>query len=226
MGVTDTDQKNWLHAHATEASLIDAFLDANRINGVATIENKNLAIVAINSFISDTDTTYPGSDSSLPNNWWLDNDFIVNSGNFNIDDETPNAKEIALFAIFRKEAILHIENSTTALNKAEELVTSGTLTGLGDGKADAFRHAYWNALGTAEFGSNIMKLFADAHEWGEAPSNSVTMDFYNNHEGRLLGEAFNFFSSDSEIANAVLQALYNGVLKYINNQGQLVFTNQ
>ena len=226
LNITEANQKSWLFAHRSEASLIDAFLDENRVNGVATIEIKSLATIAINSFIDDTNTTYPGSDSSLPNNWWLDNDFIVNSGNFNIDDETPNAKEVALFAIFRKEAILHIENSTTALNKAEELVTNGTLTGLGDGKADAFRHAYWNALGTAEFGSNMMKLFADAHEWGETPSNSVTMDFYNNHKGRILGEAFNFFSSDSEIANAILQAVYDGVLKYINNLGQLVFTNQ
>ena len=33
-----------------------------------------------------------------------------------------------------------------------------------DGRADAFRHAYWNALGTAEFGSNITQIFTDAHE--------------------------------------------------------------
>lgn len=72
------------------------------------------------------------------------------------------------------------------------------MTGITNGKADAFRHAYWNALGTAEFGSYIMKLFADAHEHGQSGLD-VDMDLYNNHIGRT---------------------------KYINTLGQLVNTNQ
>ena len=47
MDITDTSQKNWLFTHATEASLIDAFLDANRVNGVVDniIKNKSIKIV-------------------------------------------------------------------------------------------------------------------------------------------------------------------------------------
>lgn len=167
---------------------------------------------------------YPGMDDGLPFEWWNDENFIINSGNFDIDDEQPNAKEVALYTIFRKEAVLHIENSIEALSRAEELVADGTLTGIGDGKADAFRHAYWNALGTAEFGAEIMKLFADAHEWGESGL-SVTMDFHNNHHGRIIGNSFNFSSSDSDIEAVVLEALYDGTLKYINSSGFLVTTN-
>lgn len=186
--------------------------------------NEDLVQDIISDFLNDTDTDYPGFELGYPNNWWLDSDFIINSGNFHIDDESPNAKELAWFAIYRNQAILHIENSIVALNKAEELVDSGILTGIVDGKADAFRHAYWNALGAADFGTEIMKIFADAHEWGETGL-SVDMDFHNNHEGRIIGNNFNLFSSDSEIANAILQSLYDGILKYINSLGLLVYTN-
>ncbi len=168
--------------------------------------------------------SWAGMEDGLPYNWWNDEDFIINSGHFDIDDERPNAQEVALFALYPSQALLHIENSITALEKAEELVVNGTLTGIGDGKADAFRHAFWNALGTAEFGSVIMRLFADAHEWGESGL-SVTMDFYNNHKGRVIGENYAFLTSEATISAAILQAVFDGTLKYINNSGVLVPTN-
>ena len=43
LDITDTDQKNWLFANATEASLMVAFLDANRVNGAATAEAMDFA---------------------------------------------------------------------------------------------------------------------------------------------------------------------------------------
>ncbi len=176
---------------------------------------KIFAVSAIEAFMSYTESNYPGLSKGFPYQWWKDVSFIINSGNFDIDDEAPNAKEAALFAIFTSQAISHIENSTVALDKAYELANNGTFTpsSIVDGKADAFRHAFWNALGTAEFGSFVMKLFADAHEWGEAPSDSVTMDFYNNNHGRIVGGDFNFLSNDSVISTAILQALYDGKLK-------------
>ncbi|MGB3606421.1 MAG: hypothetical protein WA775_14545 [Psychroserpens sp.] len=104
----------------------------------------------------------------MPFEWWLDQDFIRNSGNFNIAFEgPPNAKELAVFALFFEDSFDHIENSELAYAKAQALVANGILTGITDGKADAFRHAYWNAMGTADFCSGIMKAFADAHEWGK-----------------------------------------------------------
>ena len=181
----------------------------------------NEAMVNLSSY---TLTSFPGMDNGFPYNWWNDDDFILNSGNFDVDDEKPNAKEAALFALFPQQALWHAQNSRTALDKALELVLNETLTGITDGKADAFRHAFWNALGTAEFGSEIMKLFADAHEWGESGL-SVDMDLYNNHKGRVIGGNFNFFSSDSDISDAILEAVFNGTLKYINSSGILINTN-
>jgi len=186
--------------------------------------NNNLIELSLDSMRLIDENNYPGMNDSFPFGWWNDNEFIINSGNLNIDEQTPNAIEAALFALYPDQAILHIQNSITALNKAEELVTNETLTGIEDGKADAFRHAYWNALGTAEFGSDLMKAFADAHEWGETGL-AVTMDFHNNHKGRIIGGNYNDFTSDSVISTAILQSVYTGNLKYINNAGQLVRTN-
>ncbi len=189
------------------------------------------AIEALEVLSTYSETDYPGIDLDYEFEWWLDDDFILNSGNFDLpsDDlpafEQPNIKELFLFRLYPAAAILHVENSNVALDKAEELVITGVLTGLTNGKADAFRHAYWNALGTAEFGASIMKQFADAHEHGESGLD-VDMDLFNNHIGRNIGEGFDFFSSESDISNAILQALYNGLLKYINNLGTLVKSNQ
>ncbi|WP_213520790.1 hypothetical protein [Nonlabens sp.] len=183
-----------------------------------------LVVIAIDNHMNFTLSNYPGSANGLPFNWWNDEDFIINSGNFDIDDERPNGREVIVFAAYPAQAILHVENSNTALDRSWELVTNNTLTGIEDGKADAFRHAFWNALGTAEFGSRIMKYFADAHEWGETGL-PVTMDFYNNHKGRVLRENYSFLTSEATISTAILQAVFNGSFKYINSSGILVPTN-
>jgi hypothetical protein len=68
------------------------------------------------------------------------------------------------------------------------------------------------------------KLFADAHEWNKSGVD-VDMDLYNNAQGRIIGEN-NSGLSDSVIAGVVVQAVVDGLLKYINANGQLVYTNQ
>ncbi|WAC01884.1 hypothetical protein N7U66_18805 [Lacinutrix neustonica] len=194
-------------------------------------EAVDLIVNAIDNLINFTETDYPINMNGYPFEWWLDNDFILNSGNFDMPsdnplevDESPNAKEVALFSIFPLEAAIHIDNSYDALSKAEALVLSGQLTGITDVKADAFRHAFWNALGSAAFSVHIMKLFADAHELGESGL-AADMDFHNNDKGRAIGINYNAFTGNLIIVNHVLQDLYNGNLKYILN-GNLVFTNQ
>ncbi|MFT6128206.1 MAG: hypothetical protein ACJAVA_002705 [Flavobacteriaceae bacterium] len=190
----------------------------------------DFVVDVINNLIVTTSSTYdesnyPGKDDGLPFEWWTDLDFIMNSGNFNIGLQQPNLKEALVFALHPEAVNDHIDNSHKALAKAQELVADGTLTGIGDGKADAFRHAYWNAMGTADFGSGIMKIFADAHEWGETGL-SVTMDFYNNHKGRLIGTPhWNTNVSDEVLSDEALEAVNDGVLKYINSSGNLVHTN-
>ncbi|AOW94144.1 hypothetical protein BFN03_19585 [Rhodococcus sp. WMMA185] len=56
-----------------------------------------------------------------------------------------------------------------------------------DGHGDAFRHTYWNALMTKEFGGDWTADFATAHEGTGANSpHREAMDLYNNELGRRL----------------------------------------
>lgn len=52
------------------------------------------------------------------------------------------------------------------------------------------------------------------------------MDFYNNDKGRNIGLNYNVLTSNNIIENVVLLAVINGLLKYINSSGNLVYTNQ
>ena len=109
--------------------------------------------------------------------------------------------------------------------------------------ADAFRHAYWNALmtkriskfytiptGTPEFPSSITveidfaKLFADAHETD--PDNigvDKEMDLRNNALGREMAETYSELSEE-ELAYKIMESISYGNFWQIKN-GQLVPTN-
>ncbi|RRO12424.1 hypothetical protein [Flavobacteriaceae bacterium 14752] len=127
------------------------FCANNTENGQVTAEAQaffdDLANILINTNSSQpihTETDYPGKDDGLPFEWWEDQDYMEN--NFTINGITPNSYELLLFAILPPPIkLMHIENSNTALDRAVDLVNNGTLTGIADGKADAFRHAFWNA---------------------------------------------------------------------------------
>lgn len=94
-----------------------------------------------------------------------------------------------------------------------------------DGHQDAFRHAYWNARMTKEYGAEWTEQFATAHEG--LPGNPATreaMDLYNNEVGRRIATE-NPNASDEELANLVQQAVENGELLVINSQGDLAWSN-
>ncbi len=60
-----------------------------------------------------------------------------------------------------------------------------------DGKADALRHAYWNALMTRRTTAAFAEQFATAHEIGSTNSAVASaMDLHNNAFGRALALAF------------------------------------
>ena len=79
--------------------------------------------------------------------------------------------------------------------------------GLHNGKGDAFRHAYWNALMVKADGEVLAKEFADAHEKNpNQPAKEKAMDLHNNSVGRSIGMRHRR-SSDAMIANEVDKAL-------------------
>lgn len=96
---------------------------------------------------------------------------------------------------------------------------------LNDGHTDAFRHAYWNATMTAEFGENWTKQFATAHEG--VPGNYAAreaMDLYNNEVGRRIAVE-NPSASRAELADKVLEALNNGELVVVDRNGRLAWSD-
>lgn len=93
-----------------------------------------------------------------------------------------------------------------------------------DGHSDAFRHAYWNALMTKQFGKDFTERFTSAHEGVENPADREAMDLYNNEVGRRIAEQ-NPDASDGELADLVQRAIDNGEMVVIDRDGELAWSN-
>ncbi len=95
-----------------------------------------------------------------------------------------------------------------------------------DDQNDAFRHAYWNARLTQEFGEDWTKRFASAHETLPGnPAAREAMDLYNNEVGRSVATA-NPGVSAEELANKVQDAVRQGRTVVIGGDGQLDYSDQ
>ena len=91
--------------------------------------------------------------------------------------------------------------------------------------ADAFRHAYWNALITRDLGADFAKQFTTAHETRpDSVREEAFMDLHNNQIGRDIALA-NPNATDAELQAAVLDSLYNGEL-YVWDGNNIYFSNQ
>ncbi len=94
-----------------------------------------------------------------------------------------------------------------------------------DGQNDAFRHAYWSAELTREFGAEWATQFTTAHE--AIPGNPgirEAMDLYNNSIGIAIAEA-NPNASSSELADLVAEAVNDGDLVVVNQAGHLEWSD-
>ncbi len=224
-------QLDFLNSNQIYTTNISDFLKTSQFSK----EARELAIASINNLMSYTSLNYPGKSDNLPFKWWEDENFI-NTNNFfkmpadnpNAPDESPNPAEALLFTLFPQESVFHVKNAIIASTGAQLVASSfsdGT-NGLLNGKADAFRHAYWNALDTADLGPYITKLFTDAHEFGKNDLPSE-MDLFNNAKGIAITIQNGYIITTDilTIANEVEQAVLDGKLKYISI-GQLIYTNQ
>lgn len=92
---------------------------------------------------------------------------------------------------------------------------------------DAFRHAYWNARLTQEFGEDWTRRFTTAHEsvpGNEAPREA--MDLYNNEVGRSIATSHPDASRD-ELARLVREAVERGDTVVVSADGtQLEYSDQ
>lgn len=94
-----------------------------------------------------------------------------------------------------------------------------------DDHADAFRHAYINALNSRDLGEDWTTDFWTAHE--RIPNNNPAreaMNLYNNEVGRRIARD-NPLASDQELADLVEQAVADGEMVVINQDGELTPSN-
>ncbi|WP_157226614.1 DUF6973 domain-containing protein [Gordonia soli] len=97
---------------------------------------------------------------------------------------------------------------------------------LDDGKGDAFRHAYWNALMTKTFGADWARQYATAHEGlGGQPAHREAMDLYNNETGRKVAAAHPD-ASDDELADLIASEVHHGATVSIGGDGYIDWTNR
>ncbi|WP_157103763.1 DUF6973 domain-containing protein [Nocardia harenae] len=103
--------------------------------------------------------------------------------------------------------------------------------GIGDGHADAFRHAYWNAMLTKEFGAEWTEAFTTAHERIDDPdrthATAEAMDLYNNEVGRRIA-AENPTASNPELYDLVKQAVLDGQMVVVGPgpDNHLMYSNR
>lgn len=94
-----------------------------------------------------------------------------------------------------------------------------------DNQADAFRHTYWNALMTKEFGEDWTREYTTKHE-GRPDNASVreAMDLYNNEVGRNIALTHSK-ASDDELQDLAKDAVNNGKTVMVSRDLQLQWTN-
>jgi hypothetical protein len=76
--------------------------------------------------------------------------------------------------------------------------------GFEDSKADAFRHAYWNALMVRRTNAEFAEAISTAHESKSTNQRAVEMDLQNNKVGRTIALTYPT-ATDEQIAILILQ---------------------
>jgi len=95
-----------------------------------------------------------------------------------------------------------------------------------DDHADAYRHAYWTARLSHEFGPDFAQRYTTAHE--ALPGNQgprEAMDLHNNEVGRQVALAHPN-ASPEELRRLIADAVRRGDTVVINPHGQLTYTDQ
>lgn len=161
------------------------------------------------------------------NDVWRDdtNNFYLNSevneiGNQQYDELTLAEK--ALVKLYPTHAYFISRNVNVAYS--ETATRFASIGGFLNGKADAFRHAFFNAMNERDCGKDhmtlqsIAKLFSDAHE-SEVPAVldlEKQMDLFNNAVGHIVGDVvFPIFNSNATLANDVMVKYNSGALRYL-----------
>jgi hypothetical protein len=157
------------------------------------------------------DEPWPGSDLDYPYLWWQNEAWLDAHFSLDVDDVYSRLTVAEKILIASYPDIAY----TMSLNKEiaeQETIKQFGRNGLND-KSDAFRHCYFQAINTNVVGSEMTKLFSDAHE-SETPIQLALekeMDLFNNQVGIDISKINNRNATSLQIMDALL----NGRLKYL-----------
>ncbi|MDW5290839.1 DUF6973 domain-containing protein [Formosa sp. PL04] len=135
-------------------------------------------------------------------------------------DWMSNDEKNLFLTLNKSEQLLYLASAKHALDETENRYL--TLCERYNGKGDAFRHAYWNALSSSRIGVGLTNLLTTRHEnkppeypyhWKENE-----MDLFNNRVGRDI-----IANGSTNILQDLQDAINNGNLRYLNNQGSNCF---
>ena len=225
-------EANFLTQHSILTQQIYNYISLNYSDEVKEIGKDHITkLVTDNNYLN-----FVNGHSATGNNqnvWWQDFNWLDNPLNFNLDitrvtnqyDELTHDEKI-LIAIYPLQAF-------TIKNNIQEAYDAADATGLPDplnGKQDAFRHAFFQAINTRDVpprligpnalsGSVIVSMFAFAHE-SEVPSLlhlEKEMDLFNNNVGISYCISCSWLTSNNSISSAIMTKLNNGELKYLKN---------
>ncbi len=212
---TDSEVINWIN-NPVNVNIVDAILNVLEYD---EIEEDILFIKeAIENLMSFSPSNYPGKEDGLPFYWWNNDDLIENI----IQDpyetwKKLSAREKQLAKMYPIEALKINKNKTIAFEKTAQYF-GNTPQNL-NGKADAFRHAFFQAINTQDINQYKAKMFADAHE-SEVPNRWIKekqMDLFNNNIGIDLIVSENLYNTDvNTIASMINNLVTEGELVYLS----------
>ncbi len=161
--------------------------------------------------------SYPGKEDLLPFEWWNDDALIEQYLQGSYESwRNISSEEKRLTKSFPNIAYKLYKNKDIAFQKTFQYF--GNVPQVLNGKPDAFRHAFFQAINTVRVRKYFTELFANAHE-SEVPtiwSIEKEMDIYNNEIGMNLIEFTHpNWSNINQIATEILNMLNNGKLIYL-----------
>lgn len=160
---------------------------------------------------------YPGKEDLFPFEWWNDDALIEQYLQGPYESwRNISSEEKRLTKSFPTIAYKLYKNKDIAFQKTFQYF--GNVPQVLNGKPDAFRHAFFQAINTVSVRKYFTELFANAHE-SEVPtiwSLEKEMDIYNNEIGMNLIEFTHpNWSNTNQIATEILNMLNNGELIYL-----------
>lgn len=184
---------------------------ANYLNNNNNQATANFINWAISFFVENSD-----SNGISLINWEEMNLFISTQQNYR--DEMSISEKQIFDNLNYGQQMNYLMSAFQALNASQNIYGTQNCSLL-NGKGDAFRHTYWNALCRRRLGLAITNQLTTAHE--DKPftySNQYKekeMDLYNNSIGMNL--VYNQWATIYTIQDDIKTKLNNGDLKYINN---------